>query len=54
MSRSEAQTLADRIRTDVRAGAFALADVSTPTLAAPTLADVADRSLRDYARRDTR
>jgi len=54
MSRSDAQALADRLRTDVRAGAFALADVSTPTPAAPTMADVADRHLRDYARRDTR
>ena len=54
MSRSEAHTLADRIRTDVRVGAFALPEVSTQTLAEPTLADVADRYLRDYARRDTR
>ena len=54
MSRSETHALADRIRTDVRAGAFALPEVSTQTLAEPTLADVADRYLRDYARRDTR
>ncbi len=54
MSRSEAHALADRIRTDVRAGAFALPEVSTQTVAEPTLADVADRYLRDYARRDTR
>ena len=54
MSRSEAEALADRIRTDVRAGMCALPDDSAPTLAEPTLADVADRYLRDYARRDTR
>jgi integrase len=54
MSRSEAQALADRIRTEVRAGAFALPEVCTQTVVEPTLANVAERYLRDYARRDTR
>ena len=38
----------------MRAGAFAIPEVSNQALADPTLADVADRYLRDYARRDTR
>ncbi len=54
MSHSEAEALADRIRTEVRAGTQALPAVSAPMLAEPTLADVAERYLRDYARRDTR
>jgi len=53
MSRTEAEALADRIRTDVRAGVFAIPEVSNQA-AEPTLADVAERYLRDYARRDTR
>ena len=54
MSRSEAQALADRIRTDVREGTCASLATTEPPSAEPTLADVADRYLRDYARRDTR
>ena len=54
MSRTEAEALADRIRTDVRAGTCAPLAVGMLPAAEPTLADVADRYLRDYARRDTR
>ncbi len=54
MSHSEAKALAERIRTDVRAGTRVLPEVSPQTPVEPTLADVAERYLRDYARRDTR
>lgn len=54
MSHSEAKALAERIRTDVRAGTRVLPEVSPQTPVEPTLTDVAERYLRDYARRDTR
>jgi integrase len=54
MSHSEAKALAERIRTDVRAGTRVLPEASPLTPVEPTLTDVAERYLRDYARRDTR
>ncbi len=54
MSHSEAKAPAERIRTDVPAGMRVLFEVSPQTPVEPTVADVAGRYLRDYARRDMR